>query len=261
LSPVALVSLLSARPGAMHTHAMNSSTVFVASPADPSVWQQAIYAFLAEKHRRSGSMRTVQSYSGGVPEQHRADHLSAAIRPLDAEGWAQATARYEALMAHYGVEPTTNNAGVAHENGDVEQSHHRFKVAVDQALRVRGSRDFPSRATYLRFLHDLVRRRNLTRQSRWQEEQRVLRPLPVRPLRLCRELRVAVTPFSTIRVLRNTYSVPSRLIGSTVTVRVRSETVELYHGATHLATGAARDRGRVHTAQPVRSPRRLDRHR
>ena len=173
---------------------------------------------------------------GGVPDQHRTDHLSAAIRPLDAEGCAQATARYEALMAHYGVEPTTNNAGVAHENGDVEQSHHRFKVAVDQALRVRGSRDFPSRATYLRFLHDLVRRRNLTRQSRWEEEQRVLRPLPVRPLRLCRELRVAVTPFSTIRVLRNTYSVPSRLIGSTVTVRVRSETVELYHGATHLAT-------------------------
>jgi len=173
---------------------------------------------------------------GGVPEQHRTDHLSAAIRPLDAEGRAQATARYEALMAHYGVEPTTNNAGVAHENGDVEQAHHRFKVAVDQALRVRGSRDFASRAAYLRFLHDLVRRRNLTRQSRWAEEQQVLRPLPSKPLKLCRELRVAVTPFSTIRVLRNTYSVPSRLIGRSVTVRVRSETVELSHGATHLLT-------------------------
>jgi len=173
---------------------------------------------------------------GGVPEQHRTDHLSAAIRPLDAEGHAEATARYKALMAHYGVEPTTNNAGVAHENGDVEQSHHRFKVAVDQALRIRGSRDFPSRAAYLRYLHDLVRRRNLTRQSRWQEEQRVLRPLPVRQLKLCRELRVVVTPFSTIRVLRNTYSVPSRLIGRTVTVRIRSETVDLARGATNLLT-------------------------
>jgi transcriptional regulator with XRE-family HTH domain len=71
---------------------------------------------------------------GGVPEQHRTDHLSAAIKPLDAEGHDQATARYKALMAHYGVEATTNNAGVAHENGDVEQSHHRFKVAVDQAV-------------------------------------------------------------------------------------------------------------------------------
>ena len=27
-------------------------------------WDQAIYAFLAEKERRSGSMRTVRAYSG-----------------------------------------------------------------------------------------------------------------------------------------------------------------------------------------------------
>ena len=68
---------------------------------------------------------------GGVPEQHRTDHLSAAIRPLDAAGRAQATDRYAALLAHYGMTPTTNTAGEAHENGDVEQAHHRFKQAVD----------------------------------------------------------------------------------------------------------------------------------
>ena len=89
---------------------------------------------------------------GGVPRQHRTDHLSAAFRPLDTRGWAEATTRYQALLAHYGLTPTTNNAGEAHENGDVEQAHHRFKVAVDQALRVRGSRDFADRATYARFL-------------------------------------------------------------------------------------------------------------
>ncbi len=57
---------------------------------------------------------------GGVPQQHRTDHLSAAIRPLDADGRAQATARYAALLRHYGMVATTNNAGIAHENGDVE---------------------------------------------------------------------------------------------------------------------------------------------
>src|SRR5262249_9701728 len=151
------------------------------------------------------------------------DHLSAAIRPLDDAGRVQATARYAALMAHYGLAPTTNNAGVAHENGDVEQAHRRFKAAVDQALRVRGSRDFPSRAAYARFLQDLVKQRNLTRSARWAEERQVLRPLPAYPLGLCRELRVAVSQFSTIQVLRNTYSVPSRLIGKALTVRVRAE--------------------------------------
>jgi transcriptional regulator with XRE-family HTH domain len=173
---------------------------------------------------------------GGVPRQHRTDHLSAAVRPLDAEGRAQATARYASLMAHYGMEPTQNNVGIAHENGDVEQAHYRFKQAVDQALRVRGSREFPSRAVYLHFLQDLVRRRNLTRQGRWVEEQQALRPLPPRPLSPCREVRVVVTPFSTIRVLRNTYSVPSRLIGRTVTARVRAETVEVYLGTAQLLT-------------------------
>src|SRR5687768_2144547 len=31
--------------------------------SDPSAWQSAMYAFLAEKHRRSGSDRTVEAYS------------------------------------------------------------------------------------------------------------------------------------------------------------------------------------------------------
>jgi hypothetical protein len=173
---------------------------------------------------------------GGVPQDHRTDHLSAAIKPLDAEGRVQATARYHALMAHYGMRPTTNNAGEAHENGDIEQAHYRFKQAVDQALRVRGTRDFPSRSAYGRFLDDLVRNRNLTRRERWAIEQPALRPLPASPLAPCRELRVSVNRYSTIQVLGNTYSVPSRLIGSTLLVRVRAAELELYHGPAHLLT-------------------------
>jgi hypothetical protein len=173
---------------------------------------------------------------GGVPAQHRTDHLSAAIRPLDADGRAQATDRYAALLAHYGMAATTSNAGEAHENGDVEQAHHRFKQAVDQALRVRGGRDFADRPAYARFLQDLVRQRNLTRHVRFAEEQQALRPLPATPLVPCHEVRVAVTRFSTIQVLRNTYSVPSRLIGGRVLVRVHAETLDLYHGTSHLLT-------------------------
>jgi transcriptional regulator with XRE-family HTH domain len=173
---------------------------------------------------------------GGVPRQHRTDHLSAAMRPLDADGRRQATARYTALMAHYGMEPTTNNLGQAHENGDVEQGHFRFKEAVDQALRVRGSREFADRAAYRHFLQELVRQRNLTRQHRFAAERQALRPLPRAPLDLYRELRVPVSRGSTIQVLRNTYSLPSRLIGTRVTVRVRSEMLEVYRGTVLLET-------------------------
>lgn len=104
---------------------------------------------------------------GGVPKLHRTDHLTAAVRQAHCkevrEEW---TARYQALMDHYGMQPTWNHVGIAHENGDVEQAHHRFKEALDQALRVRGSRDFASRSDYWRFVADLVSRRNRTRAAR-----------------------------------------------------------------------------------------------
>jgi hypothetical protein len=52
----------------------------------------------------------------------------------------------------------------------------------------------------------------------------------------CRELQVRVSQFSTIRVLHNTYTVPSRLIGVALTVRVRAEVLELYVGTSLTLT-------------------------
>lgn len=173
---------------------------------------------------------------GGVPLQHRTDNLSAAVVALEPSGERHYTERYQALMLHYAMQPSTNQPGEAHENGDVEQSHFRFKEAVDQTLRLRGQRDFPDRPAYLRFLSELVRLRNQTRQPRWAEERAQLRPLPTMPLDPAQELRITVSRFSTIRVLRNTYSVPSRLIGHALTVRVRAELLELYLGANRVET-------------------------
>jgi hypothetical protein len=173
---------------------------------------------------------------GGVPEQHRTDHLSAAVRQLkkaEQEDW---TVRYQALMTHYGMQPTWNNQGIAHENGDVEQSHFRFKEAVDQALRVRGSRDFADRRAYEGFLQNLMAKRNQSRAARLAQERAALRPLPAAMLAPCKELRVTVSRFSTIAVLGNIYSVPSRLIGTTLLVRVRAETLEGYVGSSHALT-------------------------
>ena len=173
---------------------------------------------------------------GGVPEWHRTDNLTAAVRDLDRDGMHEFTQNYRALLAHYDLRPSANTAGQAHQNGDVEQSHFRFKQAVDQALRVRGSRDFADRATYERFLTELVRQRNLTRAVRFAADAAALRPLPSAPLDFTREITVRVSRFSLIRVLLNHYSVPSRLIGATLKVRVRAETLELDHGPVPVLT-------------------------
>jgi len=155
------------------------------------------------------------------------------LRKEDKEDW---TVRYQALMQHYGMQPTWNNTGVAHENGDVEQSHHRFKEAVDQALRARWTRDFSSRVAYERFLQDLVYKRNQTRDARFTAEKGRLRPLPAAPLVPCKEVRVTVSRFSTIHLDSNVYSVPSRLIGISVMIRVRAETLEGYVGTSAVFT-------------------------
>jgi hypothetical protein len=78
--------------------------------------------------------------------------------------------------------------------------------------------------------------RNQTCQEKWGEECERLSPLPSVPLDPVQELRMSVSRFSTSRVLRNTYSVPSCLIGHTLTARVRAEAIEVYLGATRLET-------------------------
>jgi hypothetical protein len=173
---------------------------------------------------------------GGVPLQHRTDHVTAAVKNAGKEHTKDWTKRSDALMAHYGMQPTKNTVRIAHENGDVEQSHHQFKKAVDQALRVRASRDFPSREAYERFLQDLVRSRNLKRSAACAQEQEALQPLPTTALSPCQEMRVTVSQFRTIQIKANVSSVPSRLIGTSLLVRLKAEMLEGSVGSTVVFT-------------------------
>src|SRR5512144_2251949 len=166
---------------------------------------------------------------GGVPGQHRTDRLSAAVKAdPDPEMF---TRRYQALLAHYGLEAQAIQPRQAHENGDVEQSHYRFKQAVDQALMLRGSREFASRGEYEAFLHKVMAGRNANRRERSIEEQAVLSSLPLRRLETGRRVTVRVDAGSTIHVGGNIYSVPSRLIGERVEVHVGAEHLEVWYGA------------------------------
>ena len=58
------------------------------------------------------------------------------------------TLRYEELCAHYGMRPSRNNRGIAHENGAIESSHGHLKRMIADALLLRGSTDFDDLAAY-----------------------------------------------------------------------------------------------------------------
>ena len=75
---------------------------------------------------------------GGAPLEHRSDSLSAAFRNLNHDAREDLTRRYDALCAHYGMQPTRNNRGVAHENGAIESPHGHLKKAIKDALLMRG---------------------------------------------------------------------------------------------------------------------------
>lgn len=169
---------------------------------------------------------------GAVPEEHRTDSLSAAVNNLsDQNQW---TERYAALMNHYGLRPSHNTPGKGHENGDVEQSHRRFKNVVEQELILRGSRDFASRAEYENFLKTILRRRNAGRREALKQEMVVMKELPGRRLEDFTPEQVQVTANSTIKVRHNTYSVPSQLIDEKVDLRVFADVIEVWYAGTKI---------------------------
>jgi hypothetical protein len=68
-------------------------------------------------------------------------------------------------MAHFGLKAQAIAARQAHQYGDVEQSHRRFKRAVDQALMLRGHRGFARRGDYEAFLRKVMAGRNAHRRG------------------------------------------------------------------------------------------------
>src|SRR5215470_10889959 len=169
---------------------------------------------------------------GAIPTEHRTDSLSSAVNNMN--NLEEFNRRYEGLMKYYGVKPQHTNPASPHENGDAEQSHHRFKKAVEQALMLRGSRDFADMAEYAKFLKDVFAQRNAGRRQRLAEELAVMRELPARRLESARRERVRVDSGSLIHVERNAYSVNSRLIGEKVEARVYLDHVEVWYGQKKL---------------------------
>ena len=177
---------------------------------------------------------------GGVPAEHRTDSLSAAVRPPSSK--EEFTEKYKGLLQHYGMKASHSSPGRGNENGDVEQSHHRFKRAVGQELILRGSREFAGRAEYEEFLAGLFRRRNQLRRERVAEEMKVLGELPKRQLAACTKEVQRVSRNSTISIRNNYYSVPSQLIGERVEVRIYGGHLEVWYGG-ELAERLERLRG------------------
>ncbi len=171
---------------------------------------------------------------GAAPRQHRTDSLSAAFRNLDAAAEDDLTRRYEALCGHYGMRPTRNNPGLAHENGAIESAHGHLKAAVRDALLIRASADFADLGAYRAFVDELLARRNARIAKRIDSERPFLQALPDTRTAGHEHLSVRVTSTSGFTLRKVFYSVPSRLIGHRLRVHLFDDRLDLFLGASFL---------------------------
>jgi hypothetical protein len=165
---------------------------------------------------------------GRVAEWHQTDNSTAATHDIPS-GKREFNEEYRALMEHLGMKPRTIEPGQSHQNGDIEAANGAFKRRVEQHLLVRGSRDFASVEEYEAWLQGVAEKANRLREPRIREEVAAMRPVVVERLIEYRELDSRVTPWSTIRVRHNAYSVPSRLVNETVRVRLYEDRLEVFY--------------------------------
>ena len=173
---------------------------------------------------------------GGVPHEHRSDSLSAAFRNLDRNAQEDLTQRYQALMRHYGMTPTRNNLGVAHENGSIESAHGHLKRALEDALLLRGSGDFDDLDGYRRLVDEIVGRRNAHTRKRIELERPKLAELPKRRTADYEEKIVTVTSSGGFTLRRVFYTAPSRLIGHRLRIHLYDDRLDCFLGSTPMMT-------------------------
>lgn len=157
------------------------------------------------------------------------DSLSAATHELG-EGGRGFNQKYEDFVSHFGMTPRRIAVGQCNQNGDVEAANGALKRCLKQHLLIRGSRDFESVEAYEYWAQEVMTENNDLRRDKISKELPHMRPLSVQRLREYRDETVHVCRESTIRVMQNSYSVPSRLIGEKVKVRIFEDRLEVHYG-------------------------------
>ena len=196
---------------------------------------------------RSGLKATIGRL-GRVPKELLIDNSSTATHRLSGDGKRRGfNEEFLSVCAHFGMSPRTTNVSSPNENGTCEAMHGHFKRRLEQHLLLRGSRDFGSEEEYDRFVIGILERANGLRGERFAQEVAAMREHLAPELPDYTETMVRVNNNSTIRVCKRVYSVPSKLIGSRLRVRIYETHIVLLDGMVVLAELPLRggDRGAV----------------
>lgn len=193
-----------------------------------SNWQWATVCQSESMLALKRGLQTALFRLGRRPKVHQTDNSTAATHDLKT-GKRGFNEDYLALMRHFDLEPRTIEIGESNQNGDVESLNGALKRRLEQHLLVRNDRDFENVDAYEAWLQGVMEKANRLRTRKVSEELEVMRPLEMARLAEYVEITVTVSGWSTLRVLHNAYSVPSRLMGEQVRVRIFEDRLEVWY--------------------------------
>jgi hypothetical protein len=211
-----------------------------------SNWSWATICFsesiLSLKH---GSQEAFH-HAGGLPHVLQTDNSSAATHRLsqedkenksevDIEGSASKERgfnyKYVDFMKELGVKPETIPVRCPNANGDIESRNGHLKNYMDQRLRLRGFRDFNSRAEYQIFLEECLVTYNRKNADELflRDEKPLLQPLPINRLPVYDSETIKVNKESLFTVKKNRYSVPNILINERLVLNIYEDEIHVFH--------------------------------
>jgi len=123
-----------------------------------------------------------------------------------------------------------------HRSDSLSAAFRNLDASARDALLMRGSADFDELAEYRRFIDEIVARKNARSAKRIDAERAVLQPLPGMRTSDYEEVLVMVTSSGGFTLRKVFYTVPSRLIGHRLRVRLYDDRLELFLGGTPLFT-------------------------
>lgn len=175
---------------------------------------------------------------GAVPHSLTYDNLTTAVRTiLTGHRRAEQTA-FVGLKMTYLFEAVFCNVEAGHEKGNVENLVGTVRRQALAPMPV--VRDWDDLNARLLGWCEAEKDRTLPGQTqtigtRWQEEQRVMLPLPARPFDCSRREAVTASKTAEVRFATNRYSVPVAYAYQPLVLKADVHTVRLYHQTTLVA--------------------------
>jgi transposase len=192
------------------------------------------YAHQAQEAFLDGHVRAFAHFDGVPAGQVRYDNLKPAVQRILLGRDRVETERFVALRSHYGFDSFFCQPGAdgAHEKGGVEGEVGRFRRAHLVPVPEVASLAELNELLAVKLAADDARRiaqRAETVGQAFTVEQARLHPLPDEPFDPARLLSAKVDTKARVCVLQSWYSVPARLAGRRVQVRLGAGQLEILH--------------------------------